>query len=97
MEKVKARNQHVIPFEGKWAVHSEGSKRIDSVFETKQEAIDAALEIAGRFGKEIEVVVHGRLGQPFFSSNLPSTVSKAQIRQAVRGLKNGMKSPSPEN
>ena len=64
-----AKNQHVIPYEGKWAVQSEGHKKLSSVFDTKQEAIDKARELARISGTEIRI--HGRNGQIFHSSDAP--------------------------
>lgn len=78
-----ARSQHVVLHKGKWAVREEGSRRV-TTFETKQDAIDAAKEIAKRSGQE--VLVHGLHGQIFRSSSLPSTISEEEIRKAVRSL-----------
>lgn len=36
------KNQHVLPYEGKWAVANLGTEKIDQVFNDLQEAIDYA-------------------------------------------------------
>lgn len=78
------RNQHVVPHEGKWAVQSEGSKKVTSVFDTKSKAIDAAREIASREGADY--FVQGNTGQTFFRSKVPSRINEEVIRSAVREL-----------
>lgn len=76
------KNQHVVPHNGKWAVRVEGSKRVSSVYDTKQEAIDAARSIARiQAGK---IVVHGRSGQIFQKSDAQSRVREDKIREVVR-------------
>jgi Uncharacterized protein conserved in bacteria (DUF2188) len=77
-----SRNQHVVPHGDKWAVRSEGSERFTSVFDTKQEAIDNALEIARRSGTEM--LVHGRNGQVFRSVDSPVRLNEQTIRKVVR-------------
>lgn len=77
-----SRNQHVVPHGDKWAVRSEGSERFTSVFDTKQEAIDNAREIARRAGTEL--LVHGRSGQIFRSVDSPGRLSEQMIREVVR-------------
>lgn len=51
-----AKNQHVVPFDGKWAVRGEGNARSTSVHETQSEAIEAAREIARN--QRSELVIH---------------------------------------
>ena len=76
------KNQHVIPCNGKWAVISEGSKRVTAIYDSKQEAIDAARKIArSQVGR---LVVHGRSGQIFQKPEARSSVSESTIRNAVR-------------
>lgn len=77
-----SRNQHVVPRGDKWAVRGEGSERLTSVFDTKQEAIDNAREIARRSGTEM--LVHGRNGQIFRSVDSPGRLSEQTIRDVVR-------------
>lgn len=77
-----ARNLHVIPHDEKWAVKDEGSTHIRSVYDTKQEAIDAALDLA-RTRKAI-AVVHGRNGQPLLRTQAPSSIRDDEIRQVIR-------------
>jgi hypothetical protein len=79
-----AKNQHVVPHGDKWAVKSEGSRRVTSVFETKREAIDAGRELAERYGQEL--LVHGKSGQIFRSNDSPGVLSEKMIRDAVRGI-----------
>ena len=51
-----AKNQHVVPREGSWAVRGEGNERVTSIHDTQREAIDAARQIAQR--QRTEVVIH---------------------------------------
>jgi uncharacterized protein YdaT len=55
------QNQHVLPHGEGWAVRGEGNSRATRVFETQQEAIQRAREIAAN--KKVEVVIHGRDGR----------------------------------
>lgn len=41
-----AISQHVVPRNGRWAIRTTGAKRAYRKFDTMQEAIDAAREIA---------------------------------------------------
>jgi hypothetical protein len=77
-----ARNQHVVRHGDKWAIQSEDSDQLTSIFDTKQEAIDNALEIARRAGAEL--LVHGRSGQIFLSTDSPGRLSEKTIRKVVR-------------
>ena len=78
------KNQHVVPHGEGWAIQSEGSRRITSVFGTKREAIDRAEEIASQSG--VELLIHGRHGQIFRSTDTPGRFSVKEIRDAVRSL-----------
>jgi len=55
------KNQHVVPHEGKWAVRGEGNSKVTSIYNTQQEAIDSAKEIA--INQQSEMLIHGRNGQ----------------------------------
>jgi hypothetical protein len=79
-----SRNQHVVPHGEGWAIQSEGSRRVTSVFSTKREAIDKAEEIASKSGAEL--LIHGRHGQIFRSTDTPGLLSVKEIRDAVRSL-----------
>lgn len=79
-----SKNQHVVLHEGKWAVQNEGSRKVTSVYDTKQKAIDAAHEIARREG--VDVLIHGRSGQIFRKPETPSRFTEDEIRTAVREL-----------
>jgi len=57
----KKKNQHVIPYKGKWAVRGEGNKKVTKVADTQKEAIKIAKEIAKN--KSAEVVIHNKKGQ----------------------------------
>ncbi len=56
-----AKNQHVVPHNGKWAVKGDGNRRATRVTSTQQEALKAARDIARRQG--VDVVIHGRDGR----------------------------------
>lgn len=75
---VNKKNYHVVPDSKKWAVKEEGSRRFTSVYNTKQEAIDAARSHASGF------VVHGPTGQIFQKLTVSGKLSPMLIRQAVR-------------
>jgi hypothetical protein len=47
---------HVVPYQGKWAVRKTGHKKVSSAYETRQDAIAAAREMARRQGAH--VIVH---------------------------------------
>jgi hypothetical protein len=88
-----ARNQHVVPHPEGWAIQSEGSKRITAVFSDKRKAIDRAQEIADRAG--VELIVHGRHGQPFYSTNMPGQFTLKEMRAAMRAfIDNSKRTPS---
>jgi hypothetical protein len=61
MSKRKAKHQHVVPHDGKWAVRGEGNQRVTSTHGTQREAIEAAREIAKN--NYSELVVHGSDGR----------------------------------
>lgn len=71
-----------MPHEGKWAVQSEGSKAVSSVYRTKQDAIDAAREIASREGASF--LVHGKTGQIFYPSKVQGRLRDEEIRNVIR-------------
>lgn len=52
----KEGKQHVVPHEGKWAVKKEHSSHISKIFDSRQEAIDRAKEIAKN--QDSYVVIH---------------------------------------
>lgn len=51
-----AKNQHVVPHKGGWAVRGEGNDRPTSVHGTQADAIEAAREIARN--QQSELVIH---------------------------------------
>ena len=55
------KGQHVVPRDKKWAVRKSGADRVTRKYETQQEAIDAAREIAQN--QRTEVYIHGRNGR----------------------------------
>lgn len=55
------KGQHVVPRGGKWAVRKAGSERASGVYQTQDEAINRAREIAKNQGTEL--YVHGRDGR----------------------------------
>ncbi len=57
----KKKNQHVVPYKGKWAVKGEGNKKVTKVTDTQREAIERARGIAKN--KKVEVVVHNKKGK----------------------------------
>jgi len=55
------RGQHVVPAGGKWVVRKAGSARSTETFNTQNEAITRAREIARNQGTEL--YIHGRDGK----------------------------------
>lgn len=56
-----AKNQHVVPKDGGWAVRGEGNSRASSTHPTQKGAIDAARDQARKQGSEM--IIHGRDGK----------------------------------
>lgn len=57
----KSKNQHVVPYDGEWAIKKEGSGRATTVVPTQKMAIEIAKEIAKN--QKVELFIHGRDGQ----------------------------------
>ncbi|MDD4893902.1 MAG: DUF2188 domain-containing protein [Candidatus Omnitrophica bacterium] len=55
------KDQHVVPYDNKWAVRGEGNGRITSDHRTQGAAINIARRIA--INQQSEVVIHGRDGK----------------------------------
>lgn len=74
---------HVVSQNGGWAVRSSRSGRfVSAIYKDKSLAIDAGRRIARNSGSK--ALVHGPSGQVFQRSPVPSTISEATIRRAVR-------------
>ena len=56
-----AKNQHVVPHDGGWAVKGAGNSKATAVRSTQAEAINVARGIAQHQGGEL--VIHGTNGQ----------------------------------
>lgn len=56
-----AKNQHVVPHDGFWAVRGEGNQRVTSIHRTQEEAILAARNIA--INQQSELFIHRPNGQ----------------------------------
>lgn len=50
------KNQHVVPYNGEWAVRGAGNNRVTSVHQTQGAAIEAARDIA--INRKSEVIIH---------------------------------------
>lgn len=59
--KLMGKNQHVVPYENKWAVRGAGNSRVTSDHRTQRAAINAARRIA--INQQSEVVIHGQDGK----------------------------------
>lgn len=55
------KGQHVVPNDGKWSVRRTGSSRASGTYNTQQEAVEKAREIARN--QHTELYVHGRDGR----------------------------------
>lgn len=53
-------NQHVVPYEGVWAVRREGNKRITSKHRLQETAIRKAKRLARKY--KADVIIHGEDG-----------------------------------
>ena len=80
------KNQHVVPHDNGWVVKPEGGRNCTSVFDTKQDAIDAGRSMADSQGGEL--IVHGRGGQIFRSTG-GSDIGEETLRAAVRSVSGG--------
>ncbi|MBA7662189.1 hypothetical protein ES703_70215 [subsurface metagenome] len=50
------KNQHVVPYQDKWAVRGERNEKVTSTHDTQAEAIERARQIA--INQHSEVVIH---------------------------------------
>jgi len=100
MTRTRSKNQHVIPYESRWAVRGEGNDRYTSVHDTQAEAIRIARDIA--INQNSDLIVHrsdGRIrdrdsyGRDPFPPKSPRTVllpstrtitDKRMIRRAIK-------------
>lgn len=85
-----AKNQHVVPYEGQWAVRGEGNERSTSIHQTQAEAIDAAREIARN--QRSELVIHradGRIRDrdSYGNDPLPPKAPRKVLFPSTRGVK----------
>jgi hypothetical protein len=55
------KNQHVVPYDGRWAVRGEGNSRVTSIHDTQTEAAHIARDISRNQGSEL--LIHNRHGQ----------------------------------
>lgn len=55
------KGQHVVPSGGKWSVRRAGASRATVTYDTQEEAIEKARDIARNQGTEL--YVHGRDGR----------------------------------
>ena len=56
-----SKNQHVVPYNGQWAVRGEGNSKVTAITKTQAEAIEIARNIA--INQSSELVVHRQNGQ----------------------------------
>lgn len=56
-----AKNQHVVPHNGSWAVRGAGNDRVTRIADTQSQAIEIAREIAQNQGSEL--FIHRPNGQ----------------------------------
>jgi len=60
LPKRKTYVQHVVPYEGRWAVRGEGNDRVTETFDYQDDAIERAREIAINYRSA--VVIHRKDG-----------------------------------
>lgn len=56
-----SKDQHVVPYDGNWAVKGAGNNRVTSIHQKQSSAINSARRIA--INVKSEVVIHGRDGR----------------------------------
>ena len=56
----RTHNQHVVPYDGEWAVKGEGNSKPTGIFDTQEEAIRRAKQIAKNY--KSDVIIHRRDG-----------------------------------
>ncbi|MDD2516245.1 MAG: DUF2188 domain-containing protein [Candidatus Gracilibacteria bacterium] len=56
-----SKNQHVVPYNDKWAVKKAGSDKITKSFDNQKNAIEYAKEIAKNNNSEL--FIHGKTGK----------------------------------
>ena len=54
------KNQHVVPDNKKWGIKGEGNSKITKNFDKKEDAVDAARQIAKN--QQSELVIHKKDG-----------------------------------
>ena len=54
-------NQHVVPYNDKWAVKKEGSEKVTRIYDNQSDAIEYAKEIAKN--QKSELIIHGKDGK----------------------------------
>ncbi len=59
-EESMGKNQHVVGYEGRWAVTAEGAQGPSAVFKTQSEAWEKAKAIARK--ERTEALLHGKNG-----------------------------------
>lgn len=55
------KGQHVVPSGGKWRVRRAGASRASGIYDTQQEAIERARDLAKN--QNTELYIHGRDGR----------------------------------
>jgi hypothetical protein len=55
------KNQHVVPYNGKWAVKGENNSKVTSVHNTQKDATSSARDIA--VNQKSELFIHRANGQ----------------------------------
>jgi hypothetical protein len=58
---IMGKNQHVVPYDGSWAVRGAGNTRVSSIHPTQKNAINSAISVAQN--KKSEVVIHRQNGR----------------------------------
>jgi hypothetical protein len=58
-----AKNIHIVPRDGAWAIRRDGNERAMSVHPTQAEAREEATRIAKKERTEVVVVIHGADGR----------------------------------
>ena len=89
-----AKNQHVVPYDGGWAVRGEGNERPTSVHHTQAKAIEAAREIARK--QRSELIVHrtdGRIRErdSYGADPFPPKAPRKVLFPATPGVHNPAK------
>jgi hypothetical protein len=90
-------NQRVVPYGKKWAIKAQGSERATATFDTKEEAMQRARQIAKNYGSK--VISHRENGTMHMSSKPTKSSAKRKLVEKKTSSKTAKKTvnkPAPK-